>query len=89
MNSAFTENTVEETALVLLESVSWQVAHGPDVAPDVHGAGHADYGEAMLAQRLRDALNRHNTKLPIEGPIDRQAGYLARHGGADAQEVAA
>ena len=29
----FTESTVEDAALAWLESIGWQVAHGPDIAP--------------------------------------------------------
>jgi hypothetical protein len=32
---AFTESTVEDTALGSLETIGWQVAHGPDVTPEV------------------------------------------------------
>ena len=34
----FTESTVEEAALAWLESIGWQVAHGPDIAPDMPAA---------------------------------------------------
>jgi len=30
----FTKSVVEDTALVWLESLGWQVMHGPDIAPD-------------------------------------------------------
>ena len=32
---AFTESVVEEAALAWLESAGWQVAHGPDLVPDM------------------------------------------------------
>jgi type I restriction enzyme R subunit len=42
--SDFTESTVEEAALAWLESAGWQVAHGPDIAPDTSAVERADYG---------------------------------------------
>ncbi|HET6204504.1 MAG TPA: HsdR family type I site-specific deoxyribonuclease [Planctomycetota bacterium] len=68
--STFTESTVEEAALAWLESTGWQVAHGPDIAPDMPAAERRDYGEVVLAQRLRDALARLNPQLPAEALED-------------------
>ena len=62
--TAVTESTVEQAALAWLESLGWQAAHGPAIAPGVHGAERTDYGEAVLEQRLRDALARLNPDLP-------------------------
>ena len=65
-----TESVVEQAALAWLENVGWQVAHGPDIAPDMPLAERADYGEVVLAQRLRDALVRLNPELPAEALED-------------------
>ena len=62
--SRFTESTVEHAALTWLESLDWRVAHGPDIAPDTTGAERTDYGEVVLALRLREALARLNPDLP-------------------------
>jgi type I restriction enzyme R subunit len=51
-----TESVVEQTALAWLAANGWQVAYGPDIAPDGRFAERADYREVVLAQRLRDAL---------------------------------
>lgn len=51
-----TESIVEEAALTCLEASGWQITHGPDIAPDMPAAERADYGEVVLAWRLRDAL---------------------------------
>lgn len=32
---AFTESTVEDAALAWLEGAGWQIAHSPDIAPDM------------------------------------------------------
>ena len=62
--SGFIESTVEEAALAWLDGLGWQVAHGPDIAPDTAGAERADYGEVVLERHLRDALARLNSDLP-------------------------
>ena len=63
-DASLSESTVETAALAWLESHGWSVAHGPDIAPGVPGAERTDYGQVMLARRLRDALARLNTDLP-------------------------
>ena len=60
----FTESEVEAAALEWLESLGWNIAHGPDIAPDTPGAERADYGAVVLEGRLRDALVRLNPDLP-------------------------
>ena len=70
MTVRFTESTVEQAALAWLEAAGWQVAHGPDIAPDMPAAERADYGEGVLARRLRDALARLNPQLPAEAIED-------------------
>ena len=78
----FTESVVEQAALGWLESIGWRVAHGPDIAPDMPAAERRDYGEVVLAKRLRDALTRLNPDLPAEAHED-AFRKLARPEGAD------
>ncbi len=82
MTATFTESVVEEAALAWLESVGWQVAHGPDIAADMPAAERADYSEVVLAQRLRDALARLNPDLPAEA-LEDAFRKLTRPEGAD------
>ena len=77
-----TESVVEEAALAWLKATGWQVAHGPNIAPDMPGAERAEYGEVVLAQRLRDALARLNPDLPAEA-LDDAFRKLTRREGAD------
>ena len=63
-HASFTESVVENAALAWLESHGWNIAHGPDIAPDTACAERADYGEVVLERRLRDALARLNSDLP-------------------------
>ena len=68
--SSLTESVVEEAALAWIESLGWAVAHGPDIAPDTPGAERAEYGQVVLEGRLRDALARLNSDLPVEALDD-------------------
>ena len=68
--STLTESDVEQVALEWLASVGWQVAHGPDIAPDTPGAERSDYGQVVLARRLRDALAKLNPHLPADALED-------------------
>ena len=81
MSVRLTESDVEQAALVWLEAAGWQVAHGPDIAPDMPAAERTDYGEVVLAQRLRDALARLNPELPAEA-LEDAFGKLTRPEGA-------
>jgi type I site-specific restriction-modification system R (restriction) subunit len=80
--TAFTESVVEEAALAWLEAMGWGIAHGPDIAPDMTGAERDDFGEVVLARRLRDALARLNPALPAEA-LEDAFRKLTRPEGAD------
>ena len=58
------ESVVEEAALEWLSGLGWQVAHGPDIAPDTPNAERSDYDQVVLERRLRDALAELNPALP-------------------------
>ena len=64
------ESTVEQAALNWLENLGWQVAHGPDIAPDTLNAERNDYRQVVLEQRLRDALAELNPTLPSSALAD-------------------
>ena len=66
----FTELEVEEAALAWLTAMGWDIAHGPDIAPETPGAERSDYGDVVLERRLRDALLRLNPELPAEAVED-------------------
>jgi type I restriction enzyme R subunit len=80
MNS-ICETTVEEAALAWLESLGWEVKHGPEIAPGELFAERADYGQVVLERRLRDALARLNPALPAEA-LEDAFRRLTRPGGA-------
>ena len=62
--TTMTEADVEQAALDWLHALGWQVAHGPDIAPDTPNAERGDYGQAILERRLRDSLAELNLNLP-------------------------
>jgi type I restriction enzyme, R subunit len=68
--TAFTESVVEDAALAWLKSLGWSVKHGPDIGPEAPAAERIDYGQAVLAQRLRDSLARLNPALPADALAD-------------------
>ncbi len=75
------EDDVERAALEWLGGQAWQVAHGPDIAPNTPSAERTDYGDIVLAQRLRDALVRLNPDLPPDA-LDDAFRKLTRPQGA-------
>ena len=75
------ESVLEETALAWLENIGWEVARGADTAPDAPRAEREDYGEVVLAGRLRAALARLNPDLPAEA-LDDAFRKLTRPEGA-------
>jgi type I restriction enzyme R subunit len=58
--SSFTESVVEDAALAWLEDLGYTVKHGPEIVPGELFAEHGDYGQVILATRLREALMRLN-----------------------------
>jgi type I restriction enzyme R subunit len=68
--ASFTESVVEEAALAWLESLGYAVKHGPEIAPGELFAERGDYGQVILATRLREALVRLNAALPAEAIDD-------------------
>ena len=68
--TSFTESEVEAAALEWLGACGWDVAHGPDIAPDAAGSERSDYTQVVLETRLRNTLARLNPTLPAEALDD-------------------
>ena len=79
--TTITESDVEEAALAWLAELDWQVAHGPDIAPETPSAERNDYGQVVLERRLQDALGELNPGLPSEA-LDDAFRKLTRPEGA-------
>ena len=58
------EADVEQVALEWLSSLGWQVAYGPNIAPDTPDAERTDFTQVVLEERLRNALVNLNPGLP-------------------------
>ena len=69
-DTSLSESTVEAVALDWLASLGWDVAYGPDIAPDTPAAERGDYGEVVLRGRLRSALARLNPAVPDDALED-------------------
>ena len=79
--TTLTEADVEQVALEWLGGLGWQVAHGPNIAPDSLNAERDDYGQVILERRLRDALAELNPNLPARA-LDDAFRKLSRPEGA-------
>lgn len=62
----FTESVVEQAALAWLESLGYAVLNDSEIAPETPSAEREDYGQVVLAQRLRQALQRLNPEASAE-----------------------
>ena len=61
--TTLTEADIEQATLEWLSSLGWQVANGPDIAPEGPNPERSDFGEVALEERLRQALKRLNPDL--------------------------
>ena len=64
--TSLSESTVESAALAWLRKLGWNVAHGPNIAPDTVGSERDDYAGVVLRPRLHAALTHLNLDLPPE-----------------------
>ena len=68
--TSLSEADGEAATLAWLEGLGWQMAHGPDIAPDSANAERANYAQVVLSHRLRDALAVLNSSLPVDALDD-------------------
>ncbi|MBI4755709.1 MAG: type I restriction endonuclease subunit R [Betaproteobacteria bacterium] len=80
--AAFDESVVEQAALAWLESAGWLVRNGTEIAPGESAAERDDYGQVVLARRLRDALAQLNPVLPADA-LEEAFRKLTRPEGAE------
>ena len=78
--TTITEADVEQAALDWLSDLGWQVAHGPDIAPDTPNSERGDYVQVVLEQRQRDALADLNPSLPASTLDDAYRKLTQPHG---------
>jgi len=59
------EEHLEKHCLHWFRDNSWDVAYGPDIAPDSYKPERSDYHEVVLKRYLHEALVRINPHLPV------------------------
>ena len=64
MTNSFTESVVEQAALAWFEALGYTIAHGPEIGCGQPGAERQDWAQVVLEDRLRQALQRLNPKVP-------------------------
>ena len=60
------EGTVEDITLGWFRELGYDIAHGPTLAPGEPGAERETYGDVLLIERLRAAIERLNPSIPSE-----------------------
>jgi type I restriction enzyme R subunit len=61
-----TESLIEAAALDYLHSIGWQVAYGPELAPEGKASERISYGDVWLLGRFQKQLRTLNPHLPPE-----------------------
>lgn len=61
--NSFCESHLEEAALEWFEELGYELIFGPDIAPDGEYPEREDYGDLILAERLKEALSRINPEF--------------------------
>lgn len=66
----FTEDIIEQASLSWLAELPYDTRFGPAIAPGEKDAERTDFGQVVLEERLRRALERLNPDLPKEALED-------------------
>ena len=61
-----TENDIEAAALDYLHAIGWQVAYGPELAPEGKASERTSYSDVWLLGLFQKQLRRLNPHLPVE-----------------------
>jgi type I restriction enzyme, R subunit len=64
------ESVVEEAALSWFRAMGYAVGNGPQIGPGEPAAERASFGDVVLVERLRAAIQRLNTTIPEEARED-------------------
>ncbi|WP_334109278.1 type I restriction endonuclease, partial [Methylobacillus sp.] len=62
---SITEQQLETAAIGWFGELGWQVANGPDIAPDSDHPARTDYRQVVLREHLLAALARINPHIPV------------------------
>jgi type I restriction enzyme R subunit len=66
MSRIIAESEVEDVAIEILSDLGYETVFGPDIAFDGRTPERASYSEIILTERLREAVDRLNYRLPKE-----------------------
>ncbi|CAD6492735.1 MAG: hypothetical protein CHKLHMKO_00341 [Candidatus Argoarchaeum ethanivorans] len=61
-----TESHIEEAALEILDSLGYEILHGPDISPDGKNPERSSYETVVLVERLKEAIDKFNPTIPGE-----------------------
>ncbi len=64
------ESIVEDAALAWLEELGYAITHGPHIAPGEPAAERTTFGDVVLVERLRGAIQRLNPAIPDDARED-------------------
>ena len=64
LSENFTEASLEEAAIEILQGLGYEYVFGPDFGKDGYLSERTDYREVVLKERIKDALFRINRDLP-------------------------
>ncbi len=70
MTPQFSEAMIEEAALSWLSALSWVRQDGLKIAPGEPAAEREDFGQVLLAGRLKSAIERLNSDIPKDARED-------------------
>jgi type I restriction enzyme, R subunit len=60
------EQDIEDAALEILQEQGYKIIYGPDIAPDGKNPERESWGEVVLKERLKTAIDKFNSKIPKE-----------------------
>lgn len=77
-----TEDQLEQQCLEWFAETGWEVAYGPDLAPDGSAPERADYRQVLLLADLEAALRRLNPQIPASA-IEQAVAVVRQVSGLD------
>lgn len=66
MSKIMAESEVEEAVLDILKELGYSRAFGPDIAVDGIAPERSSYSDVILTERIRNAIDMLNPKIPKE-----------------------
>ncbi len=58
------ENSIEESAIEILQSLGWEYVHGLSIAPGAEFSERESFEQIILTERLRKAVALLNPDIP-------------------------